>query len=82
MLWLAFLFTAGLMVMFGDAGAGPHHTVLMYPAPHFIVAATIAAAIGVPVRDTLGLPETVSKPRKTTALAFTGRTEARSRPEV
>lgn len=30
--------------MFRDAGAGPHHTVLLYPAPHFIVAASAAAA--------------------------------------
>jgi hypothetical protein len=29
------------MVWFRDAGAGPHHTVLVYPGPHFIVAATL-----------------------------------------
>jgi hypothetical protein len=29
--------------VFRDAGAGPHHTVLLYPAPHFIVAASAAA---------------------------------------
>jgi hypothetical protein len=33
----------GAMFVFRDAGAGPHHTVLLYPAPHFIVAASAAA---------------------------------------
>ncbi len=31
------------MLFFRDAGAGPHHTVLLDPAPQFIVAATAAA---------------------------------------
>jgi 4-amino-4-deoxy-L-arabinose transferase-like glycosyltransferase len=41
--WFAFLFSLGLMLIFRDAGAGPHHMVLLFPAPHFIVAATIVA---------------------------------------
>jgi hypothetical protein len=41
--WLAFLSSLGLMLIFRDAGAGPHHLVLLYPAPQFIVAATIVA---------------------------------------
>ena len=31
------------MLVFRDAGAGPHHTVLLDPAPQFIVAASVAA---------------------------------------
>ena len=41
--WVAFAGTFGAMFLLADAGAGPHHTVLVYPAPHFIVAATAAA---------------------------------------
>jgi 4-amino-4-deoxy-L-arabinose transferase-like glycosyltransferase len=41
--WLACICTFGLMAGFRDAGAGPHHTLLIYPAPHFIVAATLVA---------------------------------------
>ena len=33
----------GAMLVFRDAGAGPHHTVLLDPAPQFIVAASAAA---------------------------------------
>jgi len=35
----------GVMFVFRDAGAGPHHTVMLYPAPHFIVAASAAAVM-------------------------------------
>jgi len=41
--WVAMAAAYGAMFVFRDAGAGPHHTVLLYPAPHFIVAATSAA---------------------------------------
>jgi hypothetical protein len=41
--WLALLVSALFMFLFRDAGSGPHHTVLLYPAPHFIVAATAVA---------------------------------------
>ena len=41
--WVAGIATTAFMLAFRDAGAGPHHTVLVYPAPQFIVAATIAA---------------------------------------
>jgi len=41
--WVAVLSTFGLFLASGTAGAGPHHTVLIYPAPQFIVAATFAA---------------------------------------
>jgi hypothetical protein len=41
--WVAGLSTVALFFVAGSSGAGPHHTVLMYPAPHFIVAATTAA---------------------------------------
>jgi 4-amino-4-deoxy-L-arabinose transferase-like glycosyltransferase len=41
--WIAMVATYGAMFVFRDAGAGPHHTVLLYPAPHFIVAASAAA---------------------------------------
>ena len=41
--WVAFAGGLGFMFMLRDAGAGPHHTVLLYPAPQFIVAATGAA---------------------------------------
>ncbi len=40
--WPAFLVSTAFMLGFRDAGAGPHHTVLLYPAPHFIVAASAA----------------------------------------
>jgi hypothetical protein len=41
--WVAGLSTAALFLAGGSSGAGPHHTVLVYPAPQFIVAATAAA---------------------------------------
>ncbi len=41
--WAAFAGTFLFMFFLADAGAGPHHTILVYPAPHFIVAATAAA---------------------------------------
>ncbi len=41
--WVAMGTAYGAMFVFRDAGAGPHHTVLLYPAPHFIVAASAAA---------------------------------------
>jgi hypothetical protein len=41
--WVAFAGTLGFMLLLRNAGAGPHHTVLVYPAPQFIVAATGAA---------------------------------------
>ena len=41
--WIAGVTTFALMLGFRDAGAGPHHTVMVYPAPHFIVAATLIA---------------------------------------
>jgi len=41
--WAAMVAAYGAMFVFRDAGAGPHHTVLLYPAPHFIVAASAAA---------------------------------------
>ncbi len=41
--WLALLVSALFMFLLRDAGSGPHHTVLLYPAPHFIVAATAVA---------------------------------------
>ncbi len=40
--WVAFAGATLSMFFLADAGAGPHHTVLVYPAPHFIVAATAA----------------------------------------
>ena len=43
--WVAMAAAYGAMFVFRDAGAGPHHTVLLYPAPHFIVAATAAALV-------------------------------------
>ncbi len=42
--WVAMAAAYGAMFVFRDAGSGPHHTVLLYPAPHFIVAASAAAA--------------------------------------
>jgi hypothetical protein len=42
--WVAMAAAYGVMFVFHDAGAGPHHTVMLYPAPHFIVAASAAAA--------------------------------------
>ncbi len=41
--WIATVGTFCLMLAFRDAGAGPHHTVLVYPGPQFIVAATLVA---------------------------------------
>ena len=41
--WIASTTLFGLMFLFPDAGSGPHHTVLIDPAPQFIVAATGAA---------------------------------------
>ncbi len=41
--WVAAGATYLAMFLFHDAGAGPHHTVLLYPAPQFIVAASVAA---------------------------------------
>lgn len=41
--WVAMAAAYGAMFVFRDAGAGPHHTVLLYPAPHFIVAASALA---------------------------------------
>src|SRR5208283_5047171 len=38
--WIAFATAEAAMLCFRDAGAGPHHTVLLYPAPQFIVAAS------------------------------------------
>jgi hypothetical protein len=43
--WAALLIALLLMLVFRNAGAGPHHMVLLYPAPQFIVAAT-AWALG------------------------------------
>jgi hypothetical protein len=42
--WIAGLMTEALFIASGIGGAGPHHTVLLFPAPQFIVAATLAAA--------------------------------------
>jgi hypothetical protein len=42
--WIAMAAAYVAMFVFRDAGAGPHHTVLLYPAPHFIVAVSAAAA--------------------------------------
>jgi len=41
--WVAMAAAYGAMFVFRDAGAGPHHTVLLYPAPQFIVAASAGA---------------------------------------
>lgn len=41
--WVAALVTEALFLAGGNSGAGPHHTVLLYPAPQFIVAATAVA---------------------------------------
>jgi 4-amino-4-deoxy-L-arabinose transferase-like glycosyltransferase len=38
--WLSFGITVAAMLAFRAAGSGPHHTVLLYPAPQFLVAAT------------------------------------------
>jgi 4-amino-4-deoxy-L-arabinose transferase-like glycosyltransferase len=40
--WIALGVACGSMLLFRDAGAGPHHTVLLDPAPQFIVALTLA----------------------------------------
>ena len=49
--WVAMAAAYGVMFVFRDAGAGPHHTVLLYPAPHFIVAASAATAAERYLRD-------------------------------
>ncbi len=41
--WVAAGAAFAVMLFFRDAGAGPHHTVLLDPAPQFIVAASAAA---------------------------------------
>lgn len=41
--WIALVLAFGAMVLFRDAGAGPHHTALLDPAPQFIVAITAVA---------------------------------------
>jgi 4-amino-4-deoxy-L-arabinose transferase-like glycosyltransferase len=41
--WVALLAAYVAMLVFRDAGAGPHHTALLDPAPQFIVAASVAA---------------------------------------
>lgn len=41
--WVAAGAAYAAMLFFRDAGAGPHHTVLLDPAPPFIVAASVAA---------------------------------------
>ena len=38
--WVATAAIAAMMLAFPPAGGGPHHTVLIYPGPQFIVAAT------------------------------------------
>jgi 4-amino-4-deoxy-L-arabinose transferase-like glycosyltransferase len=43
--WVAMAVAYGAMLVFRDAGAGPHHAVLLHPAPHFIVAASAAALL-------------------------------------
>ena len=43
--WAAMAAAYGAMFVFRDAGAGPHHTVMLYPAPQFIVAASAAAMV-------------------------------------
>jgi hypothetical protein len=50
--WIAGLSMTALFLVAGSAGAGPHHTVLVYPLPHFIVAAT-AVALGERMRQSL-----------------------------
>jgi hypothetical protein len=41
--WVSMAAAFGSMLVFRDAGAGPHHTVLLDPAPQFIVAASAVA---------------------------------------
>ena len=41
--WVAGLSTMALFLISGSAGAGPHHMVLLFPIPQFIVPATMAA---------------------------------------
>ncbi len=41
--WISMAAAYGAMLVFRDAGAGPHHTVLLDPAPQFIVAASAVA---------------------------------------
>jgi hypothetical protein len=43
--WIAAALTFAWMLLYRDAGAGPHHSVLLYPAPQFIVALT-AVSLG------------------------------------
>ncbi|HWP85542.1 MAG TPA: glycosyltransferase family 39 protein, partial [Terriglobia bacterium] len=43
--WVASGVAAGLMLAFRSAGGGPHHTVLLYPAPHLLVAGTAFALL-------------------------------------
>ncbi|MGA2713974.1 MAG: glycosyltransferase family 39 protein [Bryobacteraceae bacterium] len=56
--WIAFAAAEAMMLLYRDAGAGPHHTVLLYPAPQFLVAATICALaelIRTPLKATLAV---------------------------
>ncbi len=41
--WFACACLFGVMLVFRNAGAGPHHTVLIDPGPQFIVAATLVS---------------------------------------
>ncbi len=41
--WIAAALAFGAMLLFRNAGGGPHHTVLLYPAPQFIAAVTAVA---------------------------------------
>jgi hypothetical protein len=41
--WVAAALTFGAMMFYRDAGAGPHHAVLIEPAPQFLVAVTAVA---------------------------------------
>jgi 4-amino-4-deoxy-L-arabinose transferase-like glycosyltransferase len=45
--WTACAAVFGLMLVFRDAGAGPHHTVLIDPGPQLIVAITLSAIGGI-----------------------------------
>jgi hypothetical protein len=55
----ALVFTAvtwGQMLLTGTGGAGPHHTVLLWPFPHLFVAAAFAqASLALPRRGSLAL---------------------------
>lgn len=57
--WIAFAAVETAMQCFRNAGAGPHHTVLVYPAPQFIVAAS-----------TWAFMERVRRPMAVWAIAF------------